>query len=124
MDALVDVVRLQLQVFQGVGLQAAELLQVFVQRQVGLADEAVALHFAEYEISDLIMHHPVLLLVNVVLILHLLLHVPVDLRKIDDVIVDHGKVLVLEGVDGLADAVLICQEVAFFEVDVLLDYAL
>lgn len=70
------------------------------------------------------MHHPVLLLINVVLILHLLLHVLVDLREIDDVIVHHRKILILEGVDGLTNAVLIGQEVALLEVDVLLDYAL
>ncbi len=70
------------------------------------------------------MHHPVLLLVDVVLILDLLLHVLVDLRKVNHVVVDHGKILILERVDGLADAVFIGQEVTFLEVDVLLDDAL
>lgn len=124
MDALIDVVGLGFEEVNWVVLDVLESLQVLVERHVGLPDESVALHLAEDEVSDFVVDHPMLLLINIVLVDDLLLYISVYLCEVDDVIVDLREILVFEGVDGLPDAVFVRDEVPFFEVDVLLYYVL
>ena len=117
MDALVDVIRLKFEVFYRIRLQTFKLLQIFVKRHIGFSDKAVSLNFAQNEISDLIMDNPVFFFVDIVFILYFLLNVFVDFWKIDDIIIHYRKILVLKGVYCFPDAVLVCQEVSLFEIN-------
>ena len=62
------------------------------------------------------MNYPVLFFVDIVFILYFLLNIFVDFREIDDIIIHYRKILILKGVYGFPDAVLVCQEVSFFEI--------
>ena len=67
------------------------------------------------------MNYPVLLFVYVVFILDFLLYIFVDFYEIYDVFIYYRKILVLKGVYCLPNAVLVCQEVSFFEINMFFD---
>ncbi len=117
--ALIDVGCFEAQVFDWAGLQVLQIFEVFVERHVGLAQQPVALDFAEDEVSDFIVDHPVLLFVDVALIEYLLLDILVDLGEVDDVVVYNREVLILKRVYRLPNAILVCQKVSLLEVYVL-----
>jgi hypothetical protein len=117
MDAFVYVIRLKFEVLYRIRLQAFKLLQIFIKRHIGFSDKAVSLNLAQNEISDLIMNYPVLFFVDIVFILYFLLNIFVDFREIDDIIIHYREILVLKGVYCFPDAVLVCQEVSFFEIN-------
>lgn len=70
------------------------------------------------------MYDPVFLFVQVVSIDDFLFDLFVHFGEVDKKAEHYRKILVFEGVDGLADAVFVAHEVAFFEVYLFLDDAL